>query len=350
MRKISLYFLLLLASCQINEIHIDKDDPLKSVPVEDFGANGTDLIDDSEAFNAALANHGRVTIDTGKYVIDNTVRLDNYNKLTGDGMPDRYARDVKGTAIIAGPTVKEIFHINGYGNELTNMMVTGNFNQSPYGDSLEIIINTGSGIGNSLFENLIFRDIPTEYICMKFSHTSNSNIINRCYFYGGAWGIYFKKPQYFTTIENCRFWQLDNGIFIGRGFTSFYLRNCTFETIVGPAIDLDSFVWFNLKFENIHVEWAWPFIKTGTSARPIIEIDGLYGWGDENVYLIDLNCDAKIVIRNVVLYGLSGWQEGQDFPIKNYDTYKDNIKFENVKIMKYQSSNQYKYWNKEFNE
>lgn len=350
MRTITILFLVFLLGCQINEIHIDNDDPLKSVPVTDFGANGFDYVDDSQAFIDALANNGKVTVDTGKYIINNTVTLEDYNKLVGDGMADRYNRDIKGTSIVAGTTVKKMFQIEGFGNEMSEMLFTGHWGLSPYGDSLQEIITVGFAGGKNKFTKLAFRDVPADYICISLPKMSNTNYIEQCYFMGGEWGVHTNGPQYGLTIKECTFFQVQNGVFLYRSTEGFFMSDCFFDQIAGPSVFIDSSTWWPYTFQNIYVEWAWPFIETGTAASPVISIDGLFGVGDENVYLIELHCDARITIRNVVLYGFTGWADGQDFPILNYDTYHENIKLENVKIMKYQSSRDYKFWNKDFGE
>jgi hypothetical protein len=352
MRTIT-FFLLVILIIGCYKEHPDKYKPIdkdKTVSVIDFGANGFDLIDDSQAFIEALNSSGKVNVDTGKFIINNTAILSDHNKLIGDGIPDRYNREIKGTSIVAGTTVKKIFQLEGFGNEIQEMLITGHWGKSPYGDSLETVISIGYGGGKNKLNKLAFRDIPSDYTCIEFTSRSNTNYITQCYFMGGEWGIYTRSPQYGLHIQGCTFWKVGNGIFLNRATEGFSISECFFDNIAGPSVQLDTNTWWLYKFENIFVEWAWPLILTGTASRPVIAIDGLFGVGDETKYIIELHCDATITIRNAVLYGLSGWKDDQDFPILNYEQYKHNIKLENVKIMKYQSSRDFKVWNKDFNE
>lgn len=79
----------------------------------------------------------------------------------------------------------------------------------------------------------------------------------------------------------------------------------------------------------------------------MIQIAGIYGWGDENVYLIDLNSEASISVKNTTLYGLSDYRNDQNFPVNNYTQYSKNIMPENVKILKLK---EYKIYNEDFGE
>jgi len=352
MRIILILLLVLLTGCYreypAEIITIDKDEP---VSVVEYGANGSDCEDDSEAFQAALNEHGVVFVPSGLYYIDTTIYFNHNMKLIGEGIPGRYPdTSAFGTAIYIGDNVTTIFDVSGYGVEIIGMSFTGT------GRNLESIIEVTGG-GNLLFQDLLERDIrwynggwqKASYTFIRFTGTaSNTIIIDRVFAYSAHWFIRQEAAVYFFTMKNGRCIWTDNGVYINGNAVSFRCVNYAMEQIEGPAFQIGANGWADMHFENIHNEWAWPFILNEAINRPVINIDGMYGWGyeGEEINLIENTSKGSYIsVKNSVLYNTRGYNKDDDFPIKDWAKYSFGTTLENVKI-KDAESHKYRMWNK----
>ena len=329
-------------------IPIDKDE---GIFVIDPGY-GTDCEDDSEIIQEALDEHGVVKLPTGLYYLDTTITMTHNMKLIGEGIPGRYPdTSAFGTAINIGNNVETLFKVSGYGVEIKGMSFTGT------GQNLESIIEVTGGGGNLLFQDLLERDIKwydggwqkAPYTFIRFTGTaSNTVIIDRVFAYAAHWFIRQEVAVYFMTMKNGRCIWTDNGVYINGAATSFRCANYAMEQITGPAFQIGSNGWADMHFENIHNEWAWPFILNEAVSRPVINIDGMYGWGyeGEEINLIENTSKGSYIsVKNSVLYNTRGYNKNDDFPIKDWAKYSYGVTLENVKI-KDSETHKYHLWNK----
>ena len=319
-----------------------------SLPIAATGIVGDGITDDSDAIQDALDTYGVVYLANGIYKIDKTIVLEAGQKLIGAGITQRYPYErfyndgepVRGSAIEIGATVDKVFQIESGSCEIRGFYITGN------GTNLDSIISLEAFSANTIIEDIFIRDLDvSNFRCIDCPGTSNSNIIRRCYFYDGDYGIYMGTPQYFITIQDCRFYQLGQNAIWANGGTSLYVNNCDFELMANGAIELSVNATFNFRFENIHIEGADPFIRfNGNLTRKgTIELDGIYAYGDESTDFLEMNAPYHISIKNTYLYGFSGYIQTDPFPIVNYDTYKDDIIYENLIIRDYQQVEQVTY-------
>jgi len=319
-----------------------------SLPIATTGIVGDGITDDSDAIQDALDTYGVVYLSNGIYKIDKTIVLYAGQKLIGCGITQRYPYErfyndgepVRGSAIEIGVNVDKVFQIESGSCEIRGFYITGS------GANLDSIISFEAGSANTIIEDIFIRDLDVStFRCIDCPGTSNSNIIRRCYFYDGDYGIYMSTPQYFITIQDCRFLGLGEIAIWANGGTSLCVSNCDFEQMGDCAVELSTNATFNCRFENIHIEWAYPFIRfnANLNRKGSVEIDGVYAWGGEEVDFLEINAAVDISIKNTYLYGFSGYVQTDPFPITNYDTYKDNIIYENLTIRDYQGQPQVTY-------
>jgi hypothetical protein len=349
MKTIIILIIILLVGCSREYILRPIDGKLDGpIFIVDPG-HGSDHEDDTEVIQAALNEHGIVHLPIGIWHINSTLVFSANNmRLLGEGYTGRYPdTSCFGSAIIIGDNVTTVADIYGSNTEIRGFMFTGN---ALIGDNLERIIQVNYGSNNNDFTGLFVRDITnTEFTSIEFAETNNSSDIEEFYCYDGKWAVRTLAPTYNLTMKDFRIYGTDNGIQLGGNQTSFSATNGTVEQIEGPAFHITSNNWCNFRFENIHNEWAWPLILNDAVHRPIISINNLYGWGyeGEEINLIETtsNKGAYVNVKNSVLYNLRGYNQGDEFPIKEWAKYSYGITLDNVKI-KDDGSHKYRVWNK----
>lgn len=326
-------------------------DPIQQPPVSfkndtvyfpEFMGLDDGVTDYSRALNIALQEHGTVIVSDGIYILDSTVTVGSYRRLNLSGPSERYARDSTGVTFVPGPNVEILFNSNGSESYMGHFRVSRTLGSNIYCDNLISVINVSGGV-NNVYEDIVIRDIrshnPFTGIAIT-GPTSNTLHFKNVRVFNCTYGFKTSTNNYNCRLDNCRFFYSDTALYLERN-TGFVANACDIE-------QSQCNVWIksglNHKFSDCWMEWGLPNFKVGGPGQIIqLVIDGGYFWGGGNNWIED-NGGCTIDIRNVLLYGFSGYL-GEGMPILNKNYYPYSVSYSNCLVREYQGSLNLKYYN-----